>query len=219
MLIYIHDVSLLKNNNDRIDKTKAYLDEKFSIKNLGSVKYFLSVETTQTLDKRVLSQRKYPLVIDCNETLQNWVDRDLNLTIYLSLKHTLFTVLHLSTLVIIKDFWSLKYFLSVETTQTLDEMMLSRRKYQLDICPSRLTAQFVSNGANIPLDDVDDTTLAYVFFLQLGIPCLRLLETWIGFPHTRRSKIGYFITLGGASISWNIKKQYVVFKSFAEAEY
>lgn len=58
-----------------------------------------------------------------------------------------------------------------------------------------------------------------VFFLQLGIPCLRLFETWIGFPHTRRSKIGYFITLGGASISWNIKKQYVVFKSFAEAEY
>ena len=42
---------------------------------------------------------------------------------------------------------------------------------------------------------------------------------WLGYPVTRRSKTGYFITLGGAPISWKTKKQSVVSRSSAEAEY
>lgn len=42
---------------------------------------------------------------------------------------------------------------------------------------------------------------------------------WGGCQFTRRSTTGYFITMGGAPVSWRSKKQTVVARSSAEAEY
>nr|KAJ0195196.1 hypothetical protein LSAT_V11C700353940 [Lactuca sativa] len=61
-------------------------------------------------------------------------------------------------------------------------------------------------GIFLPADS-DLTLVAYCDF------------DWLGCPFTRRSKTGYFITLGGAPISWKTKKQSVVSRSSAEAEY
>ncbi|KAJ0886596.1 putative RNA-directed DNA polymerase [Helianthus annuus] len=42
---------------------------------------------------------------------------------------------------------------------------------------------------------------------------------WLGCPLSRKSRTGYLLSLGGAPITWKSKKQSVVSRSSAEAEY
>lgn len=55
-------------------------------------------------------------------------------------------------------------------------------------------------------------------FLPASVTLTGYCESdWLGCPFMRRSKTGYFITLGGAPISRKTKKQFVVSRSPAEA--
>ncbi|KAJ9565548.1 hypothetical protein OSB04_001514 [Centaurea solstitialis] len=66
-LIYVDDVIVVGNNPTKIQSIKDKLDELFSIKDLGNLKYFLGIEVAHTSEGLVLSQRKYTLDIlkDC----------------------------------------------------------------------------------------------------------------------------------------------------------
>jgi hypothetical protein len=47
-LVYVDDLVLGGTDNAEIQKTKALLDKKFSIKDLGILKYFLGFEVART---------------------------------------------------------------------------------------------------------------------------------------------------------------------------
>nr|GEV58471.1 putative reverse transcriptase, RNA-dependent DNA polymerase, Gag-polypeptide of LTR copia-type [Tanacetum cinerariifolium] len=63
ILIYVDDVIIVWDNSEKIQQIKQQLDDEFSIKNLGPLKYFLGIEVAKTSDGLVLSQRKYILDI------------------------------------------------------------------------------------------------------------------------------------------------------------
>ncbi|GKC06074.1 ribonuclease H-like domain-containing protein [Tanacetum coccineum] len=62
LLVYVDDIVLTGNNINEINNVKKFLSSKFKIKDLGELKYFLSIEVLKT-DKGglCLSQRKYCL--------------------------------------------------------------------------------------------------------------------------------------------------------------
>ncbi|MFS7948515.1 putative RNA-directed DNA polymerase [Helianthus anomalus] len=62
-LIYVDDVVIVGNSPSFIKRTKQELHDKFTIKDLGSLKYFLGIEVARTKEGLVLSQRKYTLDI------------------------------------------------------------------------------------------------------------------------------------------------------------
>ncbi|KAF5805700.1 putative RNA-directed DNA polymerase [Helianthus annuus] len=63
ILIYVDDVIIVGDNSKKIQQIKQQLDDEFSIKDLGPLKYFLGIEVAKTKDGLVLSQRKYILDI------------------------------------------------------------------------------------------------------------------------------------------------------------
>lgn len=57
------DVIIVGNDTTKIEDTKSNLDARFSIKDLGSLTYFLGIEVSRTKEGLVLSQWKYTMDI------------------------------------------------------------------------------------------------------------------------------------------------------------
>ncbi|RDX97948.1 Copia protein, partial [Mucuna pruriens] len=118
-----------------------------------------------------------------------------------------------------KDLGHLKYFLGIEVTQSKEGIVISQRKYALDI----LQETSMSNCR--PIDSPMDPNM------KLMAPCvdhwttvLRILKyikktPGQGTPIDRRSTTGFCISIGGKVVFWKSKKQNTVARSSAEAEY
>ncbi|XP_021609051.1 uncharacterized mitochondrial protein AtMg00810-like [Manihot esculenta] len=59
LLVYVDDVILTGNSIDAINKCKMALHSKFTIKDLGPMKYFLGLEVTRSSHVTIISQTKF----------------------------------------------------------------------------------------------------------------------------------------------------------------
>ncbi|GKA44535.1 ribonuclease H-like domain-containing protein [Tanacetum coccineum] len=59
LLVYVDDIIITGNNNDEISKFKIFLNQKFTIKDLGELKIFLGIEVLKIKNGLCLNQRKY----------------------------------------------------------------------------------------------------------------------------------------------------------------
>ncbi|RVW34232.1 Retrovirus-related Pol polyprotein from transposon RE2 [Vitis vinifera] len=145
----------------------------------------------------------------------------------------------------------LKYFLGIEIAQSSSGVVLSQRKYALDILEE--TGMLDCKPVDTPMDpnvklvpgqgeplgdpgDIDgshwDVVIRILRYIKSSPGQGVLYENrghtqvvgytdadWTGSPTDRRSTSGYCVFIGGNLISWKSKKQDVVARSSAEAEY
>ncbi|GKA38344.1 uncharacterized mitochondrial protein-like protein [Tanacetum coccineum] len=212
VLIYVDDVIITGNNLIKIQETKKQLDDEFNIKDLGPLKYFLGIEVAKTRDGLVLSQRKYTLDI-------------LEDSGKLGCKPSAFPIEEGLKL----DKGESESRVDASQYRRLIGRLLYLQATRTDITYTiNILSQFVADPRNNHLEAANRVLgylkatpgqgilLSQARDLVLTAYCD---SNWLVCPYTRQSRTGYLLLLGGTPISWRTKKQSVVSRSSAEAEY
>ncbi|CAL8073329.1 unnamed protein product [Prunus armeniaca] len=137
-----------------------------------------------------------------------------------------------------KDLGDMKYFLKIEVAKSKTIIFLSQRKYVMDLLTE--TGMLGCMPADTPIEmnhklceDMDQEPTNKEQYQRLVGKLIYLAHTrpdiayvvsvvnanWAGSITYRSSTSGYFTFVGGNLVTWRSKKQNVISRSSAEAEY
>ncbi|KAH9685044.1 protein kinase domain-containing protein [Citrus sinensis] len=212
VLVYVDDIIIAGNHLDTITALKMFLQAQFHIKDLGTLKYFLGIEVARSKQGIFLNQRKYAL--DILQDSGQLGTRPCSFPMEQNLKLS-------------NDQGTL--------CQNPDQYrQLVGRLIYLTITRPEITyaVNILSQFMHTPRRPHYDATLRVLRYIKSSPGASILLSStsslelsafsdsdWASCPMNRRSTTGYFIMLGNSPISWKTKKQPVVSRSSAEAEY
>lgn len=192
-MIYVDDIILAGNDETKIQEIKCYLDNEFSIKDLGTQKYFLGIEVARTAEGMVLSQHKYTLDILKDSGMEGS-------------RPSLFPMEHNARHDLNKK------GSAVDVSQY--RCLIGRLLYLIVTRPDiQYATNVLSQFLSVPRESHMNVALHIVHYLK-GSPGQGLLlpssgdfsleaycdSDWGGCHMTRRSRTGYFVSLGDAPI-------------------
>ena len=212
LLVYVDDVLIACNDKAEVDIFKDMLGDKFKLKDLGDLTYFLCLEVARSDKGIALCQRKYTL-----ELLN-----DVGLLGCKCAKTPMEYNLKLSK------------FKGVELKDPSHYRRLVGRLLYLTITRPDITfvvhklSQFVSNPRRPHLDAANRVLqylkgepgkgLMFSFITDLHLKGFANAD-WATCLDTRRSVTGYSIFIGDFLVSWKSKKQSTISRSSAKAKY
>ncbi|XP_068331522.1 uncharacterized protein [Pyrus communis] len=211
VLIYVDDLIVTGDNMSEINALKQYLNNKFAIKDLGTLKYFLGIEMAHSHKGFFLNQRKYVMdllheakmtdckpartPLDSNLKLKTHSDPVPNLSYYQRM------VGKLIYLTITRP--DISYAVSI-----VSQFMHSPSMDHLKIVHRVLRYLKGSIGRGILMRNNSHTQISGYTDAD-----------WAGNSLDRKSTTGFCTFVGGNLVTWKSKKQSVVARSSAEAEY
>ncbi|KAF5447982.1 hypothetical protein F2P56_033491 [Juglans regia] len=212
LLVYVDDIIIAGNCSSSIASLKCFLNTQFKIKDLGCVHYFLGLEVARSFKGIHLCQRKYALdILADSGTLGS---KPLKFPLEQNFKLSKDSGVPLS---------------DPSTYRRLIGRLLYLTITRPDLCYAiHLLRQFMSHATTSHLATThkilryikaapgQGILLSSSSSLQLRAYCDL---DWASCPDTRRSVTGYCIFLEVSLVSWKSKKQFVVSRSSAEAEY
>jgi hypothetical protein len=212
LLVYVDDIVLAGNSTQEIQAVKMFLDNKFKIKDLGQLRFFLGLEIARSDSGIFLNQRKY--------TLELLEDTGFLASKPASVPFDPTTKLSISDGQPLEDPSSYRRLIG-------RLIYLTNTRPDISFAVQHLS-QFVSNPL-LPHYQAATQVLRYLkCFPAQGILFSASSEfklhgfadsDWARCPDTRKSVTGYCVLLGSSLVCWKSKKQNTVSRSSTEAEY
>ncbi|CAN6727389.1 unnamed protein product [Malus baccata var. baccata] len=211
VLIYVDDLIITGDNADEILNLKQSLKQRFAIKDLGILKYFLGIEVATSHKGLFLNQRKYVLDLlkEANMSDVKPAIAPLDSKHKPSLKGMPLTdISHYQRLVGKLIYLTITRPDITYSVSLVSQFMHSPTLGHLTLVKRILRYLRLSVGRGILMQKNDNT--------QIMGYCD---ADWAGNAIDRKSTTGYCTFVGGNLVTWKSKKQTVIARSSAEAEY
>jgi hypothetical protein len=212
LLLYVDDMIITGSDSTAIDEVKRHLFHTFEMKDLGPLRYFLGIEVASSPDGYLLTQTKY--VTDILHRAQLTDDKRVDTPIELHAKFSASDGVPLDDPTTYRELVGCLVYLTV----TRPDISYAVHVISQFVCAPRSTHWAALLRI---LRYIRGTMFQCLHLSSSSDLTLRAYADadWAGDPSDRKSTSGYCVFLGDSLVSWKSKKQSVIARSTAEAEY